>query len=701
MDYMIYLIYSVLIFLLLWQAHRIPEEERRKEGLPGKERTKPLLGFNAVCILLHHLSQKTSASWLPAAVRKQGLEPFVNAGYLCVSYFFFVSGFGLWKSCREKEGYLDSFPVKRIYPLILTFAYSEFFFILARLQWDRPAFPENGYSWYVFTILLFYILFFVIMRFCPKAFLPMMGLSVALYCVICYSLVAGEWLYNSVPAFMAGLLAGKYEKKLASALQHRPVMILLLIMTVFTAAAANHTELISLIFGQGVAFGTVKNTQLALQMTASVLFPLLMTVLLMCVKIGNRALNFLGSLTLELYLIQGLFVDIFSYCFIRESNPPVFYIHNAGLYCIVVIALSVPSAWLLQKACDFSKDRIRRSGFTQMVWKDTKVLFQVLVCIGVAVTLFMSVRTRITAGKMEDEIADYRENNLTCVSAGDTEAVISVSGGGENTVVFLGDESVPCTTLIYEELTGLLSSSCTVMTVDRPGSGFSGDTKEARTAENIAKELHEMLHQTNADFPLVIMANGNAGLFALEYSALYPEDVKAFIGLDAYVPVLGDYEQGASGYSPDEYAWRLKRTENRNSAGKRMLHFFGFDRWGLTFLDILNHGKHYPPNRDILDELYLTGQVSRATANERKEYYENTRRLSGVQFPDNIPCLFLIHYSLTDPSREKTDMNTMTQSVISNEKIQYTVLMAGNPYSVLTEPAGIAEQAGLFIEELP
>ena len=84
------------------------------------------------------------------------------------------------------------------------------------------------------------------------------------------------------------------------------------------------------------------------QMAVSCAFVFLVFLLNMKIKIGNKVLKFMGALTLEFYLIHGLFVELFGYDFL-EMRPSIHYIRNVALYLLVVIALSVPAAVLLQK----------------------------------------------------------------------------------------------------------------------------------------------------------------------------------------------------------------------------------------------------------------------------------------------------------------------------------------------------------------
>ena len=65
----------------------------------------------------------------------------------------------------------------------------------------------------------------------------------------------------------------------------------------------------------------------------------------MKMKVGNPVLRFLGKFTLELYLIHGIFCNMFGYYMIKEPKPPIYYIENVPLYVLVVLACSIPIAF--------------------------------------------------------------------------------------------------------------------------------------------------------------------------------------------------------------------------------------------------------------------------------------------------------------------------------------------------------------------
>ena len=69
--------------------------------------------------------------------------------------------------------------------------------------------------------------------------------------------------------------------------------------------------------------------------------------LMMKIKPGNKILAWLGSVTLEFYLMHGIFVELFGYSFLDLSDSIV-YIRNVPLFILTVLACSVPATLLFR-----------------------------------------------------------------------------------------------------------------------------------------------------------------------------------------------------------------------------------------------------------------------------------------------------------------------------------------------------------------
>ena len=83
------------------------------------------------------------------------------------------------------------------------------------------------------------------------------------------------------------------------------------------------------------------------QAVVTTLFVLCVLLLSMKLKVGNKFINFMGTITLEFYLIHGLFVELFGWQFDGGVRSP-HHIKYVIVYVLVVFALGVPSAILLK-----------------------------------------------------------------------------------------------------------------------------------------------------------------------------------------------------------------------------------------------------------------------------------------------------------------------------------------------------------------
>lgn len=362
MDKLVYLTYLVLILIVAVGA-RVCVPGKWNDEFMSLKQTKYIQGLMAICIMLHHIAQETCADWQNYKLIP-GLEPFVPIGYFFVAIFFMCSGFGLYKSNRLNDKYLKSgFVKKRIVPLIVAFYTTGIIYFVARLVMGEKMKPfkvfcyltgvrqPNGYAWFVIAMPYFYLLFFVCFRiFGKREGLGIMGVVIGtfLYAIIGTMinhndyLMCGEWWYNCVHLFWIGILFAKYEEKI-TAIFKRLYFLLLFIaicgMCFFFRVSERFTAA-GFYYGESAGYPLKKVMSLRwrvlpTQMLACFFFVLLVVLLSMVIKLGNKVLGFMGTITLEFYLIHGLFLEFFSYKFC-DIVPSIVRIENVALLIIVV-----------------------------------------------------------------------------------------------------------------------------------------------------------------------------------------------------------------------------------------------------------------------------------------------------------------------------------------------------------------------------
>jgi membrane-bound acyltransferase YfiQ involved in biofilm formation len=163
----------------------------------------------------------------------------------------------------------------------------------------------------------------------------------------------GEWWYNSVHLFSIGLLFARFEKPVIENIKkhYRLYLALVIIGFIIFYPLSEIAQGVFSYYGENFnAPDKVQRRWICLlsQMAVSCAFVFLVFLLNMKIRIGNKVLKFMGTLTLEFYLIHGLFVELFGFDFL-EMRPSIHYIRNVALYLLVVIVLSVPAAVILQK----------------------------------------------------------------------------------------------------------------------------------------------------------------------------------------------------------------------------------------------------------------------------------------------------------------------------------------------------------------
>ena len=372
-DYLIYSVYIILAVVLFWKAKVYRKGTWNDECL-SLSQFKAIQGFSAICVMLHHIGQKTCAPWHHPSVIVHGLDVFVPIGYYFVGVFLFCSGYGLLVSFRKKPNYLNGFFGKRILPVIVAFYSTGFIFLIARfLMGEKMSTGQllvyitglqlcNPNTWYVIAMPMFYVGFYLCFKYFKK---EKTAVWMTCFWIFLYTLLGtcinhnnwwfrGEWWYNSAHFFSLGLLFAYYEKPVMSYLKKRYAfkMILLFILIPVLYFASEIAQGVFSYYGENYHMNFVVLRRWAClisQMGASCAFVFFLLMAGMKIKFGNKILSFMGSITLEFYLIHGLFVELFGYCFINDGWPSLYYIRNVALMVLVVLIPSIPAAIGLQK----------------------------------------------------------------------------------------------------------------------------------------------------------------------------------------------------------------------------------------------------------------------------------------------------------------------------------------------------------------
>ena len=383
MDWM-YLFYFFLAVLMFFGAKSMGKGNWN-EGYTSLGQTKILQGIMILGVALHHMAQKTCAPWHPARYTVHGLDPFVPMGYMFVAVFLFCSGLGLYRSYRTKPDYLKGFCRRRILPIVIAFYLSEIIYTVIRLLMGEKMnattvlwylsglHMANFNAWYVIVIPFFYLAFWAAFRFCKRegtailwVFLFTLAYTVLGACLDHQNdwWMRGEWWYNSVLLFPLGLLFEKYEEKVTRFLKKGYWFWLILSFAAIFLLFQQSEWLINHRWGYyGEGWDSLKVLHrlgsAASQWAVGIAYVAFCFLMMMKVRLGNRILAWLGAMTLEFYLIHGIFVELFGYNFL-DFTDSIVYIKSVPLYIAAVLACSVPATMLFHRLWKFTAGLLRK-----------------------------------------------------------------------------------------------------------------------------------------------------------------------------------------------------------------------------------------------------------------------------------------------------------------------------------------------------
>ena len=315
--------------------------------------SKMLLGFFSVLIVFHHLVQQTGKQDAGMLVI---LEDF-GVGF--VGTFFFFSGFGLYESFKTKKDYLKGFLKKRLPSVLIPFYSINLIFFLFELAHNDKADTKqlilwltgwnllNTHMWYIVEIAVLYIIFYLIFRYIKnrRSGIGLLFVCIALLITGSFFLghgdapFQGEWWYNTTILFPLGVLFSEFKDDITYFMKR---FYHILTALAFAAFVELYRVTAYMLKNYGYWTETALNKAyddkfrtFAVQCPMVMVFVLLLLLLGMKLKIGNRFLAFLGSISLELYLIHGFFFPVFSD------------VTGTGAFFVCVLAASIPAAYLL------------------------------------------------------------------------------------------------------------------------------------------------------------------------------------------------------------------------------------------------------------------------------------------------------------------------------------------------------------------
>lgn len=358
----LWIFWILIAAILLWKAKPARFKEYHEDAL-SLENSKGLLGLLAILVVLHHLVQKIGGQ------NAGSLAVLENMGVCFVGGFFFFSGYGLFYSFKNKPDYLRGFLKKRMPTILVPFFVSIIIYMFANIAAGAKykgieiikyllGLSLNTYNsnisqmWYIVEIALFYILFYLIFRLIKNESIALTVMGVLVVVVMGFSLLSGhgenlfqgEWWYNASFLFIIGMIFAKHKDKIMVFMKKAYWVLLpaCIIITVAFYKLTNHMLSTYSYWSETPTNPGYLDKLLCLssQLPMVIFFVLSMLLLTMKIQFKNPVLKFLGTISLELYLIHNLFIVYF-------KQVKIVSIKNNFMYMLIVLLLSVLIAWIL------------------------------------------------------------------------------------------------------------------------------------------------------------------------------------------------------------------------------------------------------------------------------------------------------------------------------------------------------------------
>ena len=329
----ILLIYFLFVLFMI----RIASRKEYNEEYLSADNTTALRGIMAIGIVLHHMSERVTGGYL--------FPQMVHAGYLLVSTFFFLSGYGLIVQYQKRgETYLNGFLRKRLLYLVIVYLLDVGLYALYDLMMGKThSFLEILQSvyrggiaksaWYMIVLIFFYVCFWLIFRFLPQVSTKV-KILVIFFCQIAFigfcllTQKSGIWYISNF-----GFSLGMYwacEKEWIDTLAKRRYWLLLaitiLLFTLFSALPLAFARLPG-------ASAYAKPFKTICRLISTPISSILLVLLLMKVRFCGRIWTFLGKISLEIYLLHGM-----AYSFLRSD---IVYLENEALWVLCTVAVSI------------------------------------------------------------------------------------------------------------------------------------------------------------------------------------------------------------------------------------------------------------------------------------------------------------------------------------------------------------------------
>ncbi|MCR8842620.1 alpha/beta hydrolase [Paenibacillus sp. SC116] len=255
---------------------------------------------------------------------------------------------------------------------------------------------------------------------------------------------------------------------------------------------------------------------------------------------------------------------------------------------------------------------------------------------------------------------------------------VLIEGQGEETIVLLPGYGTGSPVLDFKPLIEELSPFYKVVVIEPFGYGLSDGTEKERITDHIVSEIHEAVQQLNID-QYILMGHSIAGIYGLDYVHKYPNEVKAFVGIDTSVPT----QPGMDVTFPIKTFKLLKQS----GLLRLMMNVSGDAYDGLPFDD---------RTKEQMRMISLKNAYETTILNEMEHISTNFKGAHSLTFPKDLPLLLFIQGN--NPPVE--GWIPLHEAQVKDSEHGKLIKLDGGHYLHHTQSKEIGEQFRAFMNEI-
>lgn len=327
------ILFVIALFLVCVYGMKIYGVKQFNREYLSRENTNAVKGVFVFLIFMSHFLQYYTSD---GPFDGQYLAVRVFLGQLVVVMFWFYSGYGIYESVKRKGvTYIADFPKNRILKTLFHLDLALLFYIIRNLIMGVPMkLPDvllslfgwstiGNSNWFMFVVLVLYLIVYVsflLFRKNKGIALVTTTLFTVAYIVIMYNFSDKEsYWYNTALCFPIGLWYSYFKERIEAFVMKNGIVYHIALIAVFALFMLTHFN----------------KLPITVYIIWTVLFTLLVVLITMKLKIGNKVLYWLGNHVFSIYIFQRLPMSVFVRFENIASNRYLFFILSFVVTAII------------------------------------------------------------------------------------------------------------------------------------------------------------------------------------------------------------------------------------------------------------------------------------------------------------------------------------------------------------------------------